>query len=88
MSYTPTAADAYFIVGGMKPNEGAVVTKGRLAADDIWRLDVNNTRYWIMLVRIIIAALYIYNKRYKYNLGIKNNFDKIKKIRHFYTAIY
>jgi len=44
LAYTPTAADAYFILAGVNKDEGAVVTKGRLAADDIWRLDTKNKR--------------------------------------------
>lgn len=49
LSYTTTAADAYFIMGGVKPEEGAVITKGRFAPDDIWRLDPASGRYQTIL---------------------------------------
>ncbi|XP_060564846.1 N-acylethanolamine-hydrolyzing acid amidase-like [Ruditapes philippinarum] len=48
LSFTPTAADAYFIMGGVKPGEGAVITKGRLAPDDVWRLDPANGRWFLV----------------------------------------
>ncbi|XP_052811050.1 N-acylethanolamine-hydrolyzing acid amidase-like [Mya arenaria] len=47
-AYTPTAADAYFILAGVNKDEGAVVTKGRLAADDIWRLNSTNNRWYLV----------------------------------------
>lgn len=34
-----TTAPVYFIIGGMLPGEGAVITKDRLRANDIWTLN-------------------------------------------------
>ncbi|KAH3726701.1 N-acylethanolamine-hydrolyzing acid amidase-like [Dreissena polymorpha] len=48
LAYTQTIADAYFIIAGTKADEGAVVTKGRLAADDIWRLNAENNRWFLV----------------------------------------
>lgn len=48
LSYTTTAADAYFIIGGAKPGEGAVITKGRFAPDDTWRLDPASGRWFLV----------------------------------------
>lgn len=45
ISFTVTAASAYFIVGGVKPGEGAVITKGRLDAIDVWYIDWQENRY-------------------------------------------
>ena len=44
LAYTPTAASAYIILGGVNPGEGAVITKGRLEPWDIWMLDPPNGR--------------------------------------------
>jgi len=39
-------ADAYYIVAGIKPNEGAVLTRNRENATDIWKLSNNE---WFLL---------------------------------------
>jgi N-acylethanolamine-hydrolysing acid amidase len=41
-------ADAYFIVGGIHPGEGAVITRDRTKADDIWHLDADNSRWFLV----------------------------------------
>ncbi|XP_045196944.2 N-acylethanolamine-hydrolyzing acid amidase-like [Mercenaria mercenaria] len=48
LSYTATAADAYFIMGGAKEGEGAIITKGRLAPDDVWKLDPASGRWFLV----------------------------------------
>lgn len=42
LGYTPTAAPVYFIIGGARAGEGAIITKGRLEPDDIWMIDPDN----------------------------------------------
>ncbi|KAL4233594.1 hypothetical protein ACF0H5_008275 [Mactra antiquata] len=48
LSYTTTAADVYFIVGGVKPGEGAVISKGRFAPDDTWMLSAKDGRWFLV----------------------------------------
>ncbi|XP_045196945.2 N-acylethanolamine-hydrolyzing acid amidase-like [Mercenaria mercenaria] len=48
LSYTTTAANAYFIMGGAKQGEGAVITKGRFAPDDVWKLDPASGRWFLV----------------------------------------
>ncbi|KAK6176834.1 hypothetical protein SNE40_015060 [Patella caerulea] len=43
---TVTAAEGYFIVSGTNKGEGAVITKNRVGANDIWRLDPSNGRWF------------------------------------------
>ena len=45
LAHTDIAAPAYFIIGGVKPEDAAVITKGRLKVDDIWRIDTHSNRY-------------------------------------------
>ena len=45
LSNSPVISPCYIIVGGVGPNEGAVITRGRTAADDVWRLGTNHTWY-------------------------------------------
>ena len=42
---TITISTAYYIVGGIHPGQGAVITKGRLRPRDTWFLDPNHGRY-------------------------------------------
>lgn len=46
LAYTPTAAPVYYIIAGAKVSEGTIITKGRLAPDDIWTIDPNNGRWF------------------------------------------
>lgn len=48
LANTSTAAPVYFILGGVNPGEGVVITKGRLAADDIWRLEPASGRWYLV----------------------------------------
>lgn len=48
LGYTPTAAPVYFIIGGVRAGEGAVITKGRLEPDDIWMIDPENGKWFIV----------------------------------------
>lgn len=41
-------APCYIIVGGTKPGEGAVITRDRTAAQDVWRLDADNGRWFLV----------------------------------------
>lgn len=47
LSKSPVIAPCYIIVGGVSPNEGAVITRGRAEAYDIWRLGTNHTWYLV-----------------------------------------
>ena len=44
LSSTELIADIYFIVGGVKPGEGLIITRDRSKAADIWRLDTGEGR--------------------------------------------
>lgn len=46
LAYTPTAAPVYVIIAGVKPVEGAVISKRRLGPDDIWAIDPANGRWF------------------------------------------
>ena len=41
-------APSYIIVGGMKSGEGAVITRDRASAKDLWRLDPDNGRWYLV----------------------------------------
>ncbi|XP_006823041.1 N-acylethanolamine-hydrolyzing acid amidase-like [Saccoglossus kowalevskii] len=41
-------APVYYIVGGVKPGEGAVITRDRLKAKDVWSLDPDNGRWYVV----------------------------------------
>lgn len=47
LSNSPVISPCYIIVGGVSSNEGAVVTRGRTKADDVWWLGTNNTWYLV-----------------------------------------
>lgn len=42
LAKTPLIADVYYIVGGMSPREGVVITRKRNGPVDIWPLDPLN----------------------------------------------
>lgn len=42
LAKTPLIADVYYIVGGMSPREGVVITRSRSGPVDIWPLDPLN----------------------------------------------
>ncbi|ELR19388.1 ASAH1 protein [Acanthamoeba castellanii str. Neff] len=46
LSNTPLAAPAYIIVGGTQSGEGAVITRDREYARDVWYIDVNDGRWF------------------------------------------
>ncbi|XP_041351778.1 N-acylethanolamine-hydrolyzing acid amidase-like [Gigantopelta aegis] len=48
LSNTDTAADAYFIVAGVRAGEGAVITKARLQVDDVWYLNQTNNKWFLV----------------------------------------
>ncbi|XP_064644693.1 N-acylethanolamine-hydrolyzing acid amidase-like [Lineus longissimus] len=41
-------ADGYYIVGGVQPGEGAVITRDRTRAADVWNLDADNSRWFLV----------------------------------------
>jgi hypothetical protein len=43
---TPVIAPCYIIIGGLRGDEGAVVTRDRLTARDVWRLDSREADGW------------------------------------------
>ncbi|OWK13569.1 NAAA, partial [Cervus elaphus hippelaphus] len=42
LAKTPLIADVYYIVGGISPKEGVVITRNRGGPADIWSLDPLN----------------------------------------------
>ncbi|KAL3881916.1 hypothetical protein ACJMK2_028303 [Sinanodonta woodiana] len=48
LSTTDTIAPVYFIIAGVNPGQGAVITKGRLETIDIWRLDPIHGRWFVL----------------------------------------
>ncbi|XP_038059472.1 N-acylethanolamine-hydrolyzing acid amidase-like [Patiria miniata] len=48
LAYHPETAPNYYIVGGAKSAEGAVITRDRLTAVDVWRLDLSNGRWFVL----------------------------------------
>ena len=47
LSTCPVIAPGYLIVGGVGPGEGAVITRGRSSADDVWWLGSNGS--WFLV---------------------------------------
>ena len=45
---TPLIAPTYIIIGGTKPHEGVVITRDRTAARDLWRLDAEHGRWYLV----------------------------------------
>ncbi|KAK3605187.1 hypothetical protein CHS0354_012996 [Potamilus streckersoni] len=48
LSTTDTVSSVYFILAGVNPGEGAVITKERLETIDIWRLDPDQGRWFVV----------------------------------------
>ncbi|KAM4707613.1 acid ceramidase [Discoglossus pictus] len=48
LSKTKMLAPAYFILGGNKSGEGCVITRSRLSLLDIWELDINHGRWYVL----------------------------------------
>ncbi|KAI0209794.1 N-acylethanolamine-hydrolyzing acid amidase [Lamellibrachia satsuma] len=48
LGYSITIAPAYYIVGGIHRGQGVVITKDRLAPRDIWFLDSNQGRWYLV----------------------------------------
>ncbi|XP_064595722.1 N-acylethanolamine-hydrolyzing acid amidase-like [Liolophura sinensis] len=48
LSYTVTEASVYYIIGGVKKGEGAVITKERLSALDTWYIDSTVGRWFVL----------------------------------------
>lgn len=42
LAKVPIIADVYYIVGGVRPGEGVVITRDRSRSADIWPLDPLN----------------------------------------------
>ncbi|XP_006007644.1 N-acylethanolamine-hydrolyzing acid amidase-like [Latimeria chalumnae] len=45
---TETASAAYIVIGGVRANEGMVMTRSRLGPQDIWPLDSQNGRWFLV----------------------------------------
>ena len=41
-------APCYIIIGGVRPGEGVVITRDRTAAQDVWQLDPDNGRWFLV----------------------------------------
>ncbi|XP_022094813.1 N-acylethanolamine-hydrolyzing acid amidase-like [Acanthaster planci] len=48
LAYHPETAPNYFIIGGNKATEGAVITRDRLTAADVWCLDLSKGRWFVL----------------------------------------
>ena len=48
LAYEPLIAPCYLIVGGVGPTEGVVITRNRIAAPDIWRVDSFEGRWFLV----------------------------------------
>ena len=48
LAYKPLIAPCYIIIGGTKPGEGVVITRDRIAALDLWRIDANKGRWYLV----------------------------------------
>ena len=48
LAYSPVIAPVYMIMGGVGPGEGAVITRDRVSALDVWRLDAENERWFLV----------------------------------------
>ena len=44
----PLVAPSYLIIGGTKPREGVVITRDRVAALDMWRLNAERGRWYLV----------------------------------------
>ncbi|XP_071819447.1 N-acylethanolamine-hydrolyzing acid amidase-like [Apostichopus japonicus] len=47
LSTTPLVAPVYIIVGGVRPSEGVVITRGQKDAE-LWHLDAKSGRWWLL----------------------------------------
>jgi len=50
LSTHPLIADSYIILAGTKSGEGAVITRERNSARDVWQLDAKNGRWYISFI--------------------------------------
>ena len=48
LGYEPLVAPCYLIVGGVKSTEGVVITRNRIAALDMWRLNLSEGRWFLV----------------------------------------
>jgi len=48
LAYKPLIAPSYIIIGGVGPDQGAVITRDRIAALDIWRLNSFDGRWFLV----------------------------------------
>ncbi|EDO37695.1 predicted protein, partial [Nematostella vectensis] len=48
LSSAPMFDDSYYIVGGVKPDQGAVVTRNRLSTADVWMLDAEKGSWFLV----------------------------------------
>ncbi|XP_070581991.1 N-acylethanolamine-hydrolyzing acid amidase-like [Ptychodera flava] len=48
LAYTEIIAPVYYIVGGVGPGEGAVITRNRKTAVDVWYIDIDQGRWYLV----------------------------------------
>ncbi|XP_070581979.1 N-acylethanolamine-hydrolyzing acid amidase-like [Ptychodera flava] len=48
LAYTEIVASVYYIVGGVGPGEGAVITRNRKSAQDVWFIDTDQNRWFLV----------------------------------------
>ena len=48
LAYQPLIAPSYIIVGGTKSREGAVITRDRIAAVDLWLIDASSGHWYLV----------------------------------------
>ncbi|XP_077987045.1 N-acylethanolamine-hydrolyzing acid amidase-like [Glandiceps talaboti] len=48
LAYTQIVAPVYYIVGGVGPGEGAVITRNRITAEDVWFIDTDQNRWFLV----------------------------------------
>lgn len=48
LASSPLIAPVYFIIGGVGPREGAVITRDRVSALNVWRLDAEDGRWFLV----------------------------------------
>lgn len=66
LSQVPLMADGYLIVGGVKVGEGAVVTRDRKGAADVWKLspDAGKSPYVQQIYSIFCCYKFFFNFYY------------------------
>jgi hypothetical protein len=85
MSKHDLIAPAYFIIGGIKPNEGSIITRDQFETLDIWHLNSTNKQWYILETNDDhwlppeddrrVAAMTALNKTTQHNINPTTLFD-------------